>query len=378
MPKSSKNQNSDNPAEQEVPEWKRHRQLLLENFRRASGDDSGYTPVFRLMLGHVYDMYSPTADPVLLAMANETGKVAFNDVDGYRAAKRRELRTLINNSVGASKNTNLWLNQTFCRPDYAAKLASLPNASSYWDGYVISPSYTDSMNNLPLTLFPGVTAVLGKSGAGKTQFVTNHLLVPLSNRDDLSQVHYWSVKEPDGKHVWNLIKDNIPQNVDVYTVCDTEADFARGLFELVYIEPELREEYTPRVAIFDSSRYLFFSSTAGSFGKGGVSNTFFIALTELDKFAQDTLTHIVVTLNPLTDSDTAISTYLEQLTGTVSNVIHCTDKDIKFYSRFLDRSELTFKRSSRVFGEHVRNVHTSSPNISPDCFFYNEIGGTNG
>lgn len=366
------------PQEIEAERRSAYERKIMQRFDYIAGRDVD-APMLRIVLQYAYDLLDPKADPVKLALLSNKGIDAEKHTrDQLLALSRLEQGRFVENSVGAHHPRTLWLDHAYCHPAYQEEMNKLENAADYWQGLEVNSHYADSQNNVPLTLFPGVTAVLGKSGSGKTRFVTNQVLTPLANRNDDSQVHYWSLHEPDGVRVWNLIKDNIPQNADVYTTCDTEAEFALGLFKLIYVEPAVRSAYTPRVAILDSTRYLFFSSAAGSYGKGGVSNEFFITLTDLDKFAQDTKTYLIVTLNPLTDSDEAINSYKEQLLGTVSNVFHCTKNDIKFHSRFLDRSELIYRPSARVFGDRVQNLLTSSPNISPSCFFYNQIGGING
>lgn len=166
-------------------------------------------------------------------------------------------------------------------------------------------------NNFGIDLPLGVTAVLGRSGAGKSRLTFDHLFVT-NNHVANKTVKYIKMFEPgDDERVLNVSKTNamIPM---------FEAELAADLAALLF------DQHT-EVIIIDSLRYLFYSSAGGATGKGGVNMSLFMDLTHLDSVATALGKRVVVVINPMTDDEAAFNFYVEAAAGAVSGVVVMKD-----------------------------------------------------
>lgn len=156
--------------------------------------------------------------------------------------------------------------------------------------------------DMVLQLPVGVTAVLGRSGAGKTRLTREFLYG--RNQRTKSAVHYVKMFEP---------------GVDE----DATATLHAPMFEvdLALTMAELLMSDSADTIIIDSLRYLFYSTTGGATGKGGVNMSLFMSLTHLDRVAASLGKRVIVVINPMTDDEAAFNFYIEAATGAVAAVV---------------------------------------------------------
>lgn len=155
----------------------------------------------------------------------------------------------------------------------------------------------------------GVVALLGRAGAGKTYFSLEYLYAGTATTKGHKAVKYFKMFEPgDEYRLQKLAKE------DSVAIPDFESDLAVDLAsELVNPDREL--------LIVDSFRYLFYSSSGGATGKGGVNMSLFMDLTHLDALAAKFRKTIVVVINPMTDNQEAFDFYVEAARGAVAGVV---------------------------------------------------------
>lgn len=211
------------------------------------------------------------------------------------------------------------------------------NIALFPDRYIANHSWSDVANrfaqpnyvvefgprssiDLPL----GVTVVIGKSSTGKTTFVLNYLAAAIHAKK-AGAVHYIKAFEP-GSDI-DLAKLS-------YTSVPTfEVELAST------IAHQLTSDSTD-VIIVDSLRYLFYSSSGGATGKGGVNMGLFMDLTFLDNLARRYGKRIVVLVNPMTNDDDSLDFYVEAAVGAVSGVAKLISPgNIKFTNRDSDSRE---------------------------------------
>lgn len=156
--------------------------------------------------------------------------------------------------------------------------------------------------DMVLQLPVGVTAVLGRSGAGKTRLTREFLYG--RNQKAKQAVHYIKMFEP------GVDEDA----TDTLHAPMFEVDLALTLAELLMAD-------SADTIIIDSLRYLFYSTTGGATGKGGVNMSLFMALTHLDRVAASLGKRVIVVINPMTDDDVAFNFYVEAASGAVASVV---------------------------------------------------------
>lgn len=153
----------------------------------------------------------------------------------------------------------------------------------------------------------GVTVVLGKSGSGKTRFVLDHLFTT-AQAQGLAPL-YIKMHEP-GDEVKLVALDR----GDNIAIPDFEVDMVAELAKAMFgVGRDL--------IIVDSLRYLFYSSSGGATGKGGVNMSIFMDLTHLDVLATRLRKRVVVVINPMTDDSSAFDFYVEAADGAAASVI---------------------------------------------------------
>lgn len=182
----------------------------------------------------------------------------------------------------------------------------------------------DGSSKFALDLPHGVTAVLGKSGSGKTRFVFDHL--------------FYSTVARGEKAVY--IRAFEPGDVAKLREYTTDATFFEASFELDLVQRVVDALIDPAVdvIIIDSLRYLFYSSSGGATGKGGVNMGIFMDLTHLDLVAAAFQKRIIVVVNPMTDDENAFNFYIEASVGAVSGVVVMSDYRNARISNRLDAS----------------------------------------
>lgn len=179
----------------------------------------------------------------------------------------------------------------------------------------LSPRHT-------LQLPPGITILIGKSGAGKTKLALDRI-----NRLN-ARTSYVRFGEPLDKYFVRML-DIEPAESRV-ELLQFEVDVAARMASFLFNDTE-------DVLIVDSLRYLFFAS-GGATGKGGVNMTLFTDLSFLDNVANLRGKSLVLVINPLTDDDQAYKTILEVATGSVSALIDVQSTTaMRFTSRYNDR-----------------------------------------
>lgn len=153
----------------------------------------------------------------------------------------------------------------------------------------------------------GVTVILGKSGSGKTRFAFDHLFTSaqVTGRNPL----YVKMHEPGDEDRMLAIaaRGNL-------VIPDFEVFLANTLATELF-------SYRRDFIVIDSLRYLFYSSSGGATGKGGVNMSLFMDLTHLDVLATRLKQRVLVVINPMTDDPSAFDFYVEAAVGAVSGVI---------------------------------------------------------
>lgn len=153
----------------------------------------------------------------------------------------------------------------------------------------------------------GVTVILGKSGSGKTRLALDHLFTT-AQAQNMSPL-YIKMHEPGDEDKLTALDrgDNI-------VIPDFEADMVDELARAMFgVGRDL--------IIIDSLRYLFYSSSGGATGKGGVNMSIFMDLTHLDVLATRLRKRVVVVINPMTDDPAAFDFYVEAADGAAAAVI---------------------------------------------------------
>lgn len=153
----------------------------------------------------------------------------------------------------------------------------------------------------------GVTVIFGKSGSGKTRFVFDHLFTT-AQAQGLAPLY---------------IKMHEPGDEDKLAALDRGGNIVIPDFEVDMVDELARAMFGVGrdLIIIDSLRYLFYSSSGGATGKGGVNMSIFMDLTHLDVLATRLRKRIVVVINPMTDDPTAFDFYVEAADGAASAVI---------------------------------------------------------
>lgn len=197
----------------------------------------------------------------------------------------------------------------------------------------------DQSGRISIGLPIGVTIVIGKAGSGKTRFAFDHLFMATAARDPLS-VKFIKFFEPSDSRV--VHKSVAPAYV--------EPDFEH-LLATEIVESLLSD--STDLTIVDSLRYLFYSSTSGATGKGGVNMALFMDLTLLDLLFARFNKRLVVLVNPLTDEDAAFSFYREAAVGSVSAVLSMeSPTNASYTNRYLpDRSMSRLTFPSKAFAD---------------------------
>lgn len=165
--------------------------------------------------------------------------------------------------------------------------------------------------NFGIDLPVGVTAVLGRSGAGKSRLTFDHLFVT-NNHVNNGAVKYIKMFEPGDDERVTAVSEKTTM-IPMF-----EAELAADLAVLLF-------DKKTEVIIIDSLRYLFYSSAGGATGKGGVNMSLFMDLTHLDSVATALGKRIVVVINPMTDDEAAFNFYVEAAAGAVSGVVVMKD-----------------------------------------------------
>lgn len=144
-------------------------------------------------------------------------------------------------------------------------------------------------------LLPGLTIIVGSTGAGKTTML-NHFRSQMTDGDDND---LFIIGEEDGQ----------PVERTYFSETHLLADALNYALE------------NKRVAFIDSLRYLVFSSR-GSLGAGGVNMSLFSQLASFSTICRALGISIVTTLNPMVrDGDSQSVTQMAQLIAASSNVI---------------------------------------------------------
>lgn len=165
----------------------------------------------------------------------------------------------------------------------------------------------------------GVYPILGKSGSGKSRFALKHL--HLSAKAAGLKSVYIKMHEPgDESELLRIEPDAV--------VPDFEGALAFNLAEAMSIDQA-------DLIIIDSLRYLFYSSSGGATGKGGVNMSLFMDLTHLDVLAARLGVPIFVVINPMTDDEAAFNFYVEAAVGATTGVF-IMDNFMKM--RYTDRN----------------------------------------
>lgn len=182
--------------------------------------------------------------------------------------------------------------------------------------------------NQTIHLPPGITGVLGRSGAGKSKLALGAINA-LNPR--CAYVRYG---EP----------------LDKFFVALMDMDPAEARAELLFFEADLAARIasflfndTEDVLLIDSLRYWVFAS-GGSTGKGGVNMSMFTELSFLDIVANLRGKSIVALINPLADDDVGYKFMLDVAKGSFSAVIDVQSPvSVRFSSRYDDRDYMSFR-----------------------------------
>jgi hypothetical protein len=183
--------------------------------------------------------------------------------------------------------------------------------------YPLAQDARSAVLSLPL----GVSVILGKSGSGKTRLVFDHLFVTAERSGQKPM--YFQVFEPadEDKVLANAERDNL-------VIPEFEIDFAASFAQALF-------DPTRELIIIDSMRYLFYASSGGVTGKGGVNMTLFMDITHLDKLARQLGKRVILVVNPMSDDDTAFDYYIEAANGAAAAVfVVDTSTSARFTSRF--------------------------------------------
>lgn len=158
--------------------------------------------------------------------------------------------------------------------------------------------------DLPL----GVTVLLGKAGKGKTRLSFDHLFLTTQANKDAAPFYFQLFEPGDEDKVLKYASD---ENCEIP---DFEVSFASRLAEVM-------TQRDRELIIVDSLRYLFYSSSGGATGKGGVNMSLFMDITHLDRVARRLEKRVLLVVNPMSDDDVAFNYYTEAAIGAAAGVI---------------------------------------------------------
>lgn len=181
-----------------------------------------------------------------------------------------------------------------------------------------------------MDLPPGVTIVMGKSGAGKTALTLGRIAALNEN------VLYVRHGEPVDSYLMRLAPRIGPgpsePNESGVELAMTEAWLAQRVASIVAAGAS-----DMNVMIIDSLRHVVFGSS-GNTGKGGVNMTLFSDLSYLDVVAAARGIALIVIINPMTDDPAAYELLLEVASGSVAGVIDVkSPSEIRSISRYDNR-----------------------------------------
>lgn len=169
---------------------------------------------------------------------------------------------------------------------------------------------------------PGVTIIIGRSGAGKTKLALERL-VSLNKG-----VTYARFGEPLDHRFSKALQaqgGNGPLSLLTF-----EVDLATQIANHLLSEDS-------RVMVVDSLRYLFYAG-GGATGKGGVNMTLFADISHTDVAVSQCGKSLVVIINPLTDDDASYKSIIEAAKGSVSALIDVkSPTSIRYTSRYEER-----------------------------------------
>lgn len=192
--------------------------------------------------------------------------------------------------------------------------------SSNQTGDWVAPFPLTANGRLTCDLPLGVTAIYGKSGSGKTRLAFHHLFAAI-DATNRGSARYLKAFEPGNDAAMMAVSPAV--DVPMF-----EVDLAVALADAL-VDPKVD------VIIVDSLRYLFYSSSGGATGKGGVNMALFMDLTHLDLVASSLGKRVVVVINPMTDDDTAFNFYVEAALGAVAGVVVMDDyRNARFSNRY--------------------------------------------
>lgn len=202
--------------------------------------------------------------------------------------------------------------------------------------------------NFNVALPIGVTAVLGRSGSGKSRLTFDHLFATVDAQRPGS-IRYIKMFEPgNDTKVMNASKQTSIPSYEIELAVELAAHLNDPKVEVI---------------IIDSLRYLFYSSEGGATGKGGVNMALFMDLTHLDALAAAYGKSLVVVINPMTDDEIAFNFYVEAAVGAVSGVIIMRDfVSATMSNRFSTRDFKQF----RIPRESVMDTTQSRRQKQPD------------
>lgn len=222
--------------------------------------------------------------------------------------------------------------------------AAIPNTRKF--------SLTNQANTkYALDIPVGVTVVLGMAGSGKTRLTFDHLFASSQARGESPL--YIKMHEPGDEDRMLSIAKN--ENM---VIPDFEIFLANTLATELF-------SYSRDLIIIDSIRYLFYSSSGGATGKGGVNMSLFMDLTHLDVLAARLKQRVIVVVNPMTDDPTAFDYYVQAAVGAVSGVIVMdTPTSARFTNRYSASRDLVStpipSRASTDSAAHVRTDASQS------------------
>lgn len=250
----------------------------------------------------------------------------------------------------------------------AENLGASVRSSMPLDLTLIKPYQLGPTAKFDVPLPMGLTAVFGRSGAGKTRLVFDRLFMACATNDPGS-VAYMRVFEPSDPERDRRAIDLLgPAGAAAILEFDFEFEVAVNLARAL-LDPKVE------VIIVDSLRYLFYESSGGATGKGGVNMGLFMSLTHLDKVARSCGKRLVVVINPMTDDDIAFNFYVEAAVGAAAAVVVCdspvTGRHTQRYGSSRDFGSLAFTASTvldapKGQGKRGTAQHTNAqPHLMP-------------
>lgn len=210
---------------------------------------------------------------------------------------------------------------TEIKEDGVSLSSSVPVIPHSWisEDYIreITPLQRPLIRSFPLALdakkitvdIPlGVTVLLGKAGKGKTRLAFDHLFLTTQANQDAAPFYFQLFEPGDEDKVLRFAKED---NCDIP---DFEVSFASRLAEVL-------TDRDRELIIVDSLRYLFYSSSGGATGKGGVNMSLFMDITHLDRVVRRLEKRLILVVNPMSDDDAAFNYYVEAAVGAAAGVI---------------------------------------------------------